>query len=183
MTPFAAFILVDASLLGLLVCSLIWVFKNSAGRLWLKFALAIAFGVLACWSPLATRAILGYPQPETLSELPNRFQLLAEHSVDDHAFDLWIATAEQPTPLAVTVTPDKNMRSVLRAAQQKLGQGEAVFVTRGSKDGAAPTDAHAGEAPEGDAGHGGNPRTHFADDQTRWELLVPSAQWRKDSGQ
>ena len=40
MTPFAAFILTDAALLGLLVCSLIWLFKTSAGAIWQKVALA-----------------------------------------------------------------------------------------------------------------------------------------------
>ena len=96
MTPFAAYILTDALLLGLLVCSLIWLFKTSAAAIWQKVALAVAFGILVCWSPLATRAILGYPQPRTLSDLPDRFQLLAEHTEDDQSFDLWIRTSGKP---------------------------------------------------------------------------------------
>ena len=91
MTPFAAYILTDALLLGLLVCSLIWLFKTSAAAIWQKVALAVAFGILVCGSPLVTRAILGYPQPRAPSDLPeDRFQLLAEHTEDDQSFDLWI---------------------------------------------------------------------------------------------
>src|ERR1700692_2956570 len=113
MTPFAAYILTDALLLGLLVCSLIWLFKTSAAAIWLKVALALAFGILVCWSPLATRAILGYPQPRALSNLPDRFQLLAEHTADDQSFDLWIESIGETTPLSVTVVPDRQMRSLL----------------------------------------------------------------------
>src|SRR5271154_2483678 len=130
MTPFAAFILTDAVLLGLLVCSLIWLFKPAAATIWLKVALAVAFGILVCWSPLATRAILGYPQPRALSALPDRFQLLAEHTADDQSFDLWIMTIGENAPLAVTVVPDSQMRSLLRSAAQKLGEGNPVFVSR-----------------------------------------------------
>src|ERR1700691_5806079 len=102
MTPFAVYILTDGLLLGLLVC----------------------------WSPLATRAILGYPQPRALSDLPDQFQLLAENTADDQSFDLWIKRIEENTPLAVTVVPDSRLRSVLRSAVQKLGQGVPVFISR-----------------------------------------------------
>ena len=180
MTPFAVYILTDGLLLGLLVCSLIWLFKYSAGGIWLKVALALASGVLVCWSPLATRAILGYPQPRALSDLPDRFQLLAENSADDQSFDLWIKCAGENTPLAVTVVPDSQMRSVLRSAVQKLGQGVPVFISRQTAkeepgDGRGNTaDGAAGTSAEGNARNGG------ADDQTRWTLNIPVSKWRKD---
>jgi hypothetical protein len=172
-TLFAAFILTDAAFFGLLVASLIWLFKTSSGALWLKVALAVAFGCLVCWSPLATRAILGYPQPRSTTELPDRFQLFAEHSVDDKSFDLWIGVADEPSPLALTVVPDKEMRSVLRQAQQKLGQGQPVFITRKSSDG-QPVDGK-GNALNGEKGNArdGAPRTSFTDDQDRWTLDFP----------
>jgi hypothetical protein len=180
MTPFAVYILTDGLLLGLLVCSLIWLFKYSAGGIWLKVALALAFGVLVCWSPLATRAILGYPQPRALSDLPDQFQLLAENTGDDQSFDLWIKSVGENTPLAVTVVPDSQMRSVLRSAVQKLGQGVPVFISRqtpkdrpdNGRDAAA--DGAAGASAEGNARNGG------ADDQMRWTLNIPISKWRKD---
>jgi hypothetical protein len=173
MTPFAAFILTDAAFFGLLVSTLVWLFKTSSGALWLKVALALAFGVLVCWSPLATRAILGYPQPRALSELPGRFQLLAEHSLDDKSFDLWIAIADTPSPLAVTIVPDKEMRAVLRQAQQKLGQGQPVFLTRESAKG-DPVDGK-GAALNSEKGNArdGAARTGFTDDQDKWQLDFP----------
>ena len=172
MTPFAAFILSDAALLGLLVCSMVWVFKNWVGGLWLKISLAVVCGILVCWSPLATRAILGFPQPRTMPELPSRFQLLAEHTLDDKSFDLWIATADESSPLAVTIVPDKEMRAVLRQAQQKLGQGQPVFLTRESKG--EPVDGK-GAALNGEKGNArdGAARTGFTDDQDRWTLDFP----------
>jgi hypothetical protein len=178
MTPFSAFILTDAVLLGLLVCSLIWLFKTSAAAIWLKVALAVAFGILVCWSPLATRAILGYPQPRAPSDLPDRFQLLAEHSEDDRSFDLWIESIGEHTPLSVTVVPNSQMRSLLRSAQQKLGEGAPVFFSRDATE-------HKPGAGRGNAGDsGGNadgaPRTNLNDDQTRWTLNLPTMKWRKD---
>ena len=180
MTPFAAYILTDAALLGLLVCSLIWLFKTSAAAIWQKVALAVAFGILVCWSPLATRAILGYPQPRALSDLPDRFQLLAEHTEDDQSFDLWIKNIGETTPLAVTVVPDSQMRSVLRSAAQKLGQGAPVFVSRDKpKDGQGDGRGNAADGG-GSAANDGAARTNFSDDQTRWTLNLPSTKWRKD---
>jgi hypothetical protein len=180
MTPFAAYILTDALLLGLLVCSLIWLFKTSAAAIWQKVALAVAFGVLVCWSPLATRAILGYPQPRALSDLPDRFQLLAEHTENDQSFDLWIKNIGETTPLAVTVVPDTQMRSVLRSAAQKLGQGVPVFVSREKpKDGQGDGRGNPADG-EGSAANDGAARTNFSDDQTRWTLNLPSTKWRKD---
>jgi hypothetical protein len=76
MTPFSVYILTDALLLGLFVCSLIWLFRTSNGPIWIKLVLALALTILVCWSPLATRAILGYPQPRALIELPDRFQIV-----------------------------------------------------------------------------------------------------------
>ena len=181
MTPFAAYILTDALLLGLLVCSLIWLFKTSAAAIWQKVALAVAFGILVCWSPLATRAILGYPQPRTLSDLPDRFQLLAEHTEDDQSFDLWIKNIGETTPLAVTVVPDTQMRSVLRSAAQKLGQGNPVFVSRDKlKEGQGDGRGNAAADGEGSPANDGSPRTNFSDDQTRWTLNLPSTKWRKN---
>jgi hypothetical protein len=180
MTPFAVYILTDGLLLGLLVCSLIWLFKYSTGAVWLKVALALAFGVLVCWSPLATRAILGYPQPRALSDLPDQFQLLAENTADDQSFDLWIKRIEENTPLAVTVVPDSRLRSVLRSAVQKLGQGVPVFISRHTpKD--EPGDGR-GVAADGAAGTSaeGNARDSGTDDQTRWTLNIPVSKWRKD---
>jgi hypothetical protein len=180
MTPFAVYILTDGLLLGLLVCSLIWLFKYSTGEIWLKVALALAFGVLVCWSPLATRAILGYPQPRALSDLPDQFQLLAENTADDQSFDLWIKSAGENTPLAVTVAPDSQMRSVLRSAVEKLGEGAPVFISRqAAKD--KPGDGR-GDPADGAAGTSaeGNGRNSGADDQTRWTLNIPSSKWRKD---
>lgn len=181
MTPFAAFILTDAAFFGLLVTALIWLFKTSSGGIRLKVALAIAFGLLVCWSPLATRAILGFPQPRAMSELPDRFQLFAEHSVDDKSFDLWIATSEQPEPLAVTVIPNKELRSVLRDAQRKLSQGTPVFITKapqqkeaGDGSGSAPNGEH-GQAQQGSAA-----RTNFSDDQDRWTLDFPRLPAKRD---
>jgi hypothetical protein len=180
MTPFAVYILTDGLLLGLLVCSLIWLFKYSAGQIWLKVTLALAFGVLVCWSPLATRAILGYPQPRALSDLPDQFQLLAENTADDQSFDLWIKSVGENTPLAVTVIPDSQMRSVLRSAVQKLGQVDPVFISRQTpKDG----QGHGrGDAADGAAATSaeGNARSVGADDQTRWTLNIPISRWRKD---
>jgi hypothetical protein len=184
MTPFAAFILTDALLLGLLVCSLIWLFKTSSGAIWLKVALALTFCLLVCWSPLATRAILGYPQPRSLSELPDRFQLLAEHTADDQSFDLWIEGSEDE-PLAVTVVPDKQMRSLLRSAGQKLGEGEPVFFKRNRLD-AEHGDSATGESDETNkqgrngAANSGAVRTNFGDDQTRWSLEFSNIRWRKN---
>ena len=180
MTPFAAFVATDAVLLGLLVCSLIWLFKTSAATIWLKVALAVAFGILVCWSPLATRGILGYPQPRALSDLPDRFQLLAEHTADDRSFDLWIESIGEDTPLAVTVVPDSRLRSVLRSAVQKLGEGAPVFISRHT-----PKDESGdgrGVAADGAAGTSaeGNARDSGADDQTRWTLNIPTSKWRKD---
>lgn len=173
MTPFAAFILTDAALFGLLVTSLIWLFKTSSGALWLKVTLAIAFGALVCWSPLATRAILGYPQPKAMAELPGRFELFAQHSLDDKSFDLWIATAEQPAPLAVTIIPDKEMRAVLRKAQQSLGQGRSVVISRNSaKDKPGDGNGSAHDGQHGDA-RDGAARTDFTGDQDRWTLTIP----------
>jgi hypothetical protein len=181
MTPFAAFILTDALLLGLLVCSLIWLFKTSTGAIWIKVALAVTFCVLVCWSPLATRAILGYPQPRALSELPDHFQLLAEHTSDDHAFDLWIEVSES-APLAVTIVPDKQMRSLLRSAEQKLGGGEPVFFSR-NKQGADRANSAAGEASNSDkerTSSNATVRTNFGDDQTRWSLDFSNVRWLKN---
>jgi hypothetical protein len=180
MTPFAAFILTDAALLGLLVSSLIWLFKNSAGGIWLKVALALAFGVLVCWSPLATRAILGYPQPRALSELPDRFQLLAEHTADDKSFDLWIESPGEEAPLAVTVVPDTQMRSTLRSAAQKLGEGVPVFITRQTPKPAPGAGRGNSARPEDGGGTDSGARTNFSDDQTRWVLNLASTKWRKD---
>lgn len=180
MTPFTAFILADGSLIGLAVCSQIWLFKTSSGGIRIKIAFAVALGVLACWSPLATRAILGYAQPLAMSELPDRFQLLAEHSVDDKSFDLWITVSEHP-PLAVTIVPDKEMRSVLRQAQQKLGQGQPVIISRAPSKGEAG-DGH-GDALNGEKGNArpGSARTNFSDDQARWVLTIPGMP-AKDGG-
>jgi hypothetical protein len=169
MTPFAVYILTDGLLLGLLVCSPIWLFKYSAGGIWLKVALALASGVLVCWSPLASRAILGYPQPRALSDLPDRFQLLAENSADDQSFDLWIKSTGEKTPLAVTVVPDSQMRSVLRSAVEKFGQGVPVFINRQRpKD--RPDNGHdaAADGAAGGASAEGNARNGGADDQMRW---------------
>ena len=180
MTPFAAYILTDALFLGLLVCSLIWLFKTSAAAIWQKVALAVAFGVLVCWSPLATSAILGYPQPRALSGLPDRFQLLAEHTADDVSFDLWIVSGAEASPLAVTIVPDQAMRSVLRSAAQKLGEGVPAFISREKpKDGQGDGRGNAADG-EGSTANGGAPRANFSDDQTRWTLTVPSAKWRKE---
>jgi hypothetical protein len=182
MTPFAAYILTDALLLGLLVCSLIWLFKTSAAAIWQKVALAVAFGIVVCWSPLATRAILGYPQPLALSALPDRFQLLAEHTADDQSFDLWIMTIGENAPLAVSVVPDSQMRSVLRSAAQKLGEGVPVFISRDKpKDGQGDGRGNAADG-EATSANDGAARTNFSDDQTRWTLNVPSTKWRKDGG-
>lgn len=177
MTPFATFILVDGALIGLLVCSLISLFRTSGWPMLVKVAVAIAFGILACWQPLSTRAILGTPQPRSMSELPDRFQLLAEQSADDKNFDLWIKSASEPTPLAVTIVPDAQMRATLRSAAQKLGEGQPVFINR---ERAKPGEGHGSATTTGGNGaHQGTARTDFADDQTRWVLTVPSAQWRK----
>lgn len=184
MTPFAQFVLIDALFLALLVCSLVWVFKTSIGPIWIKIALAIAFGALVCWSPLATRAILGTPQPRSLAELPDKFQLLALHTNDDKAFDLWIAAGA--TPLAVTVTPDQNMRQLLREATQKLGHGQPVTIERRGKKGKGQGQGAGGEEGqgrgEGHSGNDGSTRTHFDDDQTRFQLVVPSIRWDKNGG-
>jgi hypothetical protein len=142
-------------------------------------ALALAFGVLVCWSPLATRAILGYPQPRALSGLPDRFQLLAENTADDRSFDLWIKSAGENTPLAVTVVPDSQMRSVLRSAVQKLGQGVPVIISRQTpKD--RPSDGRGDAADGAGATAEGNARSSGADDQTSWTLNAPISKWRKD---
>jgi hypothetical protein len=70
----------------------------------------------------------------------------------------------------VTVVPDKEMRSILRQAQQKLGQGQPVFITRESSKG-SPVDGK-GNALNGEKGNArdGAPRTSFTDDQDRWTL-------------
>lgn len=172
MTPFIVFVLIDGTLIGLLVCSLISLFRTSGWPMLVKVAVAIAFGVLACWQPLSTSAILGYPQVRDMSELPDEFQLLAEHSLDDKNFDLWIATAEQPAPLAVTVVPDKAMRQALRQAQQKLAGGAPVFISRGSKQDGADGSGSALNGEHGDA-RDGAARTNFSDDQDRWVLTIP----------
>jgi hypothetical protein len=177
-TPFSTFILTDAALLGLLVCAVTWIFKTSAGAIGVKVALALSLAVLACWTPLATRAILGYPQARAMSELPDKFQLFAMHSVDDKSFDLWIAGPDEPTPLAVTVVPDPEMRKALRQAQQKLGQGQPVFLSRSASDKAGDGRGGTKDGAPGDA-QAGSPRTAFGDDQARWTLTVPSARWTK----
>lgn len=178
MTPFSAFILTDAALLGLLVCAVTWIFKTSAGAIGVKVALALSLAALACWSPLATRAILGYPQARAMNELPDKFQLFAMHSADDRSFDLWIAGPDEPTPLAVTVVPDQEMRKALRQAQQNLGQGQPVFLSRNASDKAGDGRGSAEGAP-GNA-QAGSPRTAFGDDQDRWVLDVPAGLPRKD---
>jgi len=183
MTPFAQFVLIDALLLALLVCSLIWTFRSATGAIWLKVALAIAFAILVCWSPLATRAILGTPQPRSLAELPDKFQLLAMYPADEQSIDLWIATGK--TPLAIVITPDANMRKLLREAGQKLGQGEPVIISRKGHKGKQGA-GQGGEEGEAQAGNGhatdnGSVRTHFDDDQNKFELVVPDIHWRKDN--
>lgn len=186
MTPFTTFVLTDAALLGLLIFAITWIFTTSSGALWVKITLALAFGALVAWSPLATRAILGFPQPRALTELPDRFQLFAQHSADDKSFDLWIASAGEETPLAVTIVPDTEMRKALRQAQQKLGRGQPVFMSRRKPkgkpgDGKESTDGEDGNADKsGNGGADGSPRTNFGDDQTKWELVVPGEKWKKD---
>lgn len=177
MTPFAQFVLCDAILLTLIVATGIWLFKTAPAPIWLKVALALSLAALVCWSPLATRAILGYPQPESMAELPDRFQLFAEHTADDVSFDLWIGTAEQASPLAVTVIPNKAMRSVLRQAQQKLGQGEPVFISRTPSK---PSDGGHGSASGVGQAHAGSARTDSSDDGARWTLNVPAGLPAKD---
>jgi hypothetical protein len=187
MTPFSVFILIDALFLALLVCSLIWLFKTSRSAIWLKVTLALALCVLACWSPLATRAILGYPQPRALNELPDRFQLLAEHTADDQSFDLWIEASE-PAPLSVTVVPDKQMRGLLRSAERKLREGVPVIFRREASNGergdghghAASNEGAAGKTDGANPGKNGAARTNFDDDQTRWTLDASVDKWRKD---
>jgi hypothetical protein len=171
MTPFSAYILTNALLLGLLVCSLIWLFKTSNGPIWIKLLLALALTVLVCWSPIATRAILGYPQPRAMSELPDRFQLFAEYSVDDLSFDLWIKSAGENEPLAVTIVPDKQLRSQLRSAQQKLGQGAPVIFSR-SRPNADGKKAGNNAVDVGARGSADGPlrQTSLNDDQTQWTL-------------
>ena len=74
------------------------------------------------------------------------------------------------------------MRSVLRSAAQKLGEGVPVFISRDKpKDGRGDGRGNAADG-EGTAANGGAPRTSFSDDQTRWTLNVPSMKWRKDGG-
>ena len=180
MTPLSVFILIDALFLALLVSSLIWLFKTSRSAIWLKVTLALALCVLACWSPLATRAILGYPQPRALSELPDRFQLLAEHTADDQSFDLWIQASE-PTPLSVTVVPDKQMRGLLRSAERKLREGAPVIFSRQASDGKSGDERAAGKTDGAKPGENGAARTNFDDDQTRWTLDAAIDKRRKDS--
>ena len=181
MTPFAAYILTDALFLGLLVCSLIWLFKTSAAAIWQKVALAVAFGVLVCWSPLATRAILGYPQPRALSGLPDRFQLLAEHTADDQTFDLWIKSAggnyaargdgrsRQATALYAPLRSTEAGRRRAGVHQPPDAKGRARRWPR-------QCGGWRGKLEQ----NGGAPRTNFSDDQTRWMLNLPSTKWRKD---
>jgi hypothetical protein len=183
MTPFAQFVLADALILTLLVSTLVWLFRASNGSIWFKIALALVFAFLVCWSPIATRAILGTPQPRSLAELPDIFQLLAEHTSDDTAFDLWIATGQ--TPLAITITPDANMRRVLRDAQQRLGQGQPVFIQRqkgknGHGEGKSAGSEEGQASGQGHAADNGSIRTHFHDDQDRFVLTIPDLHWRKD---
>ena len=183
MTPFSAYILTNALLLGILVCSLIWIFKTSHGPLWIKVALALALSILVCWSPLATRAILGYPQPRALSELPDRFQLFAELSVDDRSFDLWIERVGENEPLAVTIVPDKQMRSLLRSAQQKLGQGIPVIFSRSRSNADRGNKSETVNAETGASADEPLGQTGFNDDQTRWTLDVQDTKWRKNDAE
>jgi hypothetical protein len=184
MTPFSAYILTNALLLGLLVCSLIWLFKTSRGAIWIKIALALALTILVCWSPLATRAILGYPQPRALGELPDRFQLFAEHSVDDQSFDLWIERVGENEPLAVTIVPDKQMRSLLRSAQQKLGQGAPVILSRSRSNADRENERNkTGDVETGASADGAQVQTGLNDDQTRWTLDIQNIKWRKNDDQ
>lgn len=180
MTPFSAFILADGSLIGLAVCSQIWLFRTSTGSIRLKVAFAIALGILACWSPLAIRAILGFPQPRSTADLPDRFELFAEHSVDDISFDLWIGNDGEPTPLAVTVVPNKELRSALRQAQQKLGSGEPVYISRTPSKPSG--DGRGNATGEGEA-HAGSARTDLTDDGSQWTLNVPVGLPVKDGEQ
>ena len=111
-------------------------------------------------------------QPRDMADLPSKFQLLAEHSADDKSFDLWIGNAGEPTPLAVTVVPDKEMRSVLRQAQQKLGQGESVFISREAAKQNGGEGKGSAAANGGGAAHSASRTDFFGDDQDRWTLDV-----------
>jgi hypothetical protein len=106
--------------------------------------------------------------------------LLAEHTMDDQSFDLWIKSIGETTPLSVTVVPDRQMRALLRSAQQKLGEGVPVFISRDARE--RKSGDGRGNAADGgeNAANDGASRTNFSDDQTRWTLNLPSTKWRKD---
>jgi hypothetical protein len=110
--------------------------------------------------------------------------LFAEHSVDDQSFDLWIEGVGEGVPLAVAIVPDKQMRSLLRSAQQRLGQGTPVIFSRTRPNADRNTSRNKSANIEaGASADGGLGQTHFDDDQTRWTLDIQNIRWRKNDAE
>ena len=133
MSFFAAFALSFGLMLALVSTIAAWLFRTSGASLISKLALPAILTALACYTPLAVKAMLGFPEPSSFESLPDMAELVAFVPNDEaHSVDLWLIAGGPPR--AYETALDERMKKTLRQAREEMDKGRPVMLRkRGSR--------------------------------------------------
>jgi len=144
---FPAFALTLGLFLALMASMAAWLFRVSSAPLAVRLIVPALVIASACVIPYEAAAIMGWPVSASLSDLPQRAELLAFVSHDrDMKVDLWLRDGDGQ-PRAYEVAMDENMKRTLRAAGEKLGRGGRVGLVKGKNRHPGVTDLDSPAAP------------------------------------
>ena len=134
MTFFSAF----AASFGfvLLMAALIasWLFRSSDAPLFAKIVVPALIVALACVTPYQVNTMLGFPFSATPAALPAHAELIAFVARDaELRVDLWLRQGDAP-PRAYEIALDDKLKQMLREAQDRLGRGGRVVLTKADKE-------------------------------------------------
>jgi hypothetical protein len=120
----------------LLMAALItsWLFRSSDAPLFAKIVVPLLIVALACVTPYQVNTMLGFPFSATPATLPAHAELIAFVAQDaDLRVDLWLRQGDAP-PRAYEITLDDQFKQMLRDAQDRLGRGGRVMLTKAHKE-------------------------------------------------
>ncbi len=134
------FVVGFGALLALIAVIAAWLFRTADAPLSAKIIVPSLAVALACATPFAVNAMLGFPVSAGMDALPDRAELVAfvAHDEDD-AVDLWLRTGDAPgsqsggVPRAYETRLTAQMKKTLRAAQEAMAHGRrAMLAKRGA---------------------------------------------------
>ena len=132
MTYFSTFALsLGVLLAGAMVMSA-WIARTAAAPFALKLVIPALLVFLACYTPLKVNSLLGFPVVASNESLPARGQLIGFVAHDAQGrVDLWLRSEDEPRAFNIPLT--KQMKELLRMAQNAMQHGKSVMLVKGGK--------------------------------------------------